>query len=59
MLIAAVFVMVSLAALLAVVVRGAVHAVTPRSAERPVESRRSRHSAFIDTTARQTSCHSI
>ncbi len=58
-LIAAVFVMVSLAALLAVVIRGAVQDVTRRSAQRHVEQRASRHSAVIDVTARQSSGHSV
>ncbi len=59
MLIAAVFVMVSLAALFAVVIRDALHAVTPRSGQRHVEQRGSHHSAVIDATARQSSGHSV
>jgi ABC-type Na+ efflux pump permease subunit len=57
-LFASVFVMVSMAALFAVFIRGAAQAFTPRSAERHVEQRRSHHAAVIDTTARQSSLHS-
>jgi len=56
-LIAAVFVIVSLAALFAVVIRGAAHAVTPPPTERHVEQRGS-HSAVIDATAWHSSIHS-
>jgi predicted lipid-binding transport protein (Tim44 family) len=52
MLIAALFVMASLAALLVAVITGAVHAVTPRSPERRNEQRAPHPPVVLDTTAR-------
>ena len=59
MLIAALFVMVSLAALFVVVIRGAVHAVAPPSTEHRVEQQGPRSSAVIDVTARPSSYHRV
>lgn len=58
-LIAVLFVMVSLAALFAVVIRGAAHAVTPRSTQRRVDRRGLHPPAVIDVTARRSSSHPV
>ena len=50
--ITAVFVVVVLIALCVVAVRGAVHALTPRSGDRPVDPGRFHPAAVIETTAK-------
>jgi hypothetical protein len=50
--IAAVFMVVVLVALCVAAIRGAVHALRPRSADRPVEPAQFRPAAVIETTAK-------